>query len=307
LGKQITMKKSLLLLLILISTQAHPLKKITLHLDWYINSSHAPIFVAQEKGYFKEAGIEVEIIPPNDPTSPSKLVATDSKNLAIALDYQPQYVVQRLRHWPITEVGTLISTPLDTLTTLQDYHIHTLQNLKGKRIGYSESITGNLILGSFLKKARLKKKDIHLINVHYGLLQALLTHRVDAVMGLYRNVEVIQLKDRKRHPIVFYPEKNGFPEYSELIFVVNSKNANNPLVRHFFIALEKGVKDLAKHPEENWKLFAKVNPALNTPLNHKMWQASLGVFALHPGFVDKKCLRRLERYIRLRSTLRGGS
>ena len=66
--------------------------KLTLMLDWFINPDHAPLFVALEKGYFADEGIEVELIAPADPNDPPKLVAAGKADLAVS--YQPQLHLQ---------------------------------------------------------------------------------------------------------------------------------------------------------------------------------------------------------------------
>ena len=48
---------------------------ITLLLDWFINPDHGPVIIADKKGIFKEEGLEVQIIPPANPSDPPKLVA----------------------------------------------------------------------------------------------------------------------------------------------------------------------------------------------------------------------------------------
>ena len=57
--------------------------KMTLLLDWFINPDHGPIIVAQEKGYFADQNLEVNIVPPADPADPPKLVAADHDQLSV--------------------------------------------------------------------------------------------------------------------------------------------------------------------------------------------------------------------------------
>ena len=66
--------------------------KITLLLDWFINPDHGPVIIANEKGIFKEEGLEVQIIPPANPSDPPKLVAAGKADIAIS--YQPQLHMQ---------------------------------------------------------------------------------------------------------------------------------------------------------------------------------------------------------------------
>jgi len=68
---------------VLFSGQALANEKLTLVLDWYINPDHAPIVVAEQIGAFKEAGLDVKIVPPSDPALPPPLVAARQSHLAI--------------------------------------------------------------------------------------------------------------------------------------------------------------------------------------------------------------------------------
>jgi len=66
--------------LILAAAPAFSQDKMTLLLDWFVNPDHGPIIVAQEKGYFAEQDLEVEVIAPADPSDPPKLVAAGRAN-----------------------------------------------------------------------------------------------------------------------------------------------------------------------------------------------------------------------------------
>ncbi|MCE3250909.1 MAG: Hydroxymethylpyrimidine transporter, substrate-binding component, partial [Geminicoccaceae bacterium] len=66
---------ALLCLGLTLPAPARAADQLTLLLDWFVNPDHAPILVAQARGYFADAGLEVEIIAPSDPNDPPKLVA----------------------------------------------------------------------------------------------------------------------------------------------------------------------------------------------------------------------------------------
>ena len=77
---------------LVMSTQAFAEDKITLLLDWFINPDHAPIIIAEKKGYFKEQDLKVDIQEPADPSMPPKLVAAGKADMAVT--YQPQLHMQ---------------------------------------------------------------------------------------------------------------------------------------------------------------------------------------------------------------------
>ena len=108
-------------------------RKMTLMLDWFINPDHAPLFVAQEKGYFADAGLEVELIAPADPNDPPKLVAAGKADLAVS--YQPQLHLQVAEGLPLVRIATLVATPLNTLLVLADGPVQSIADLKGRTVG----------------------------------------------------------------------------------------------------------------------------------------------------------------------------
>ena len=106
--------------------------KLTIMLDWFVNPDHAPLIVAQEKGYFKSSGLKVKMIAPADPNDPPKLVAAGKVDLAVS--YQPQLHVQVSEGLPLARIGTLVSTPLNSLVALEGGPIKSIKDLKGKKI-----------------------------------------------------------------------------------------------------------------------------------------------------------------------------
>ena len=63
-------KKTFIILIISFMSlkSAHTNDKVTLLLDWFINPDHGPVIIASEKGIFKDAGLEIEIIPKPEAT-----------------------------------------------------------------------------------------------------------------------------------------------------------------------------------------------------------------------------------------------
>lgn len=263
-----------------IFAETQPIKLI---LDWYLNPDHAPIFVAEKRGYFKKEGVSVEVIQPADTADGPKLVAAEQADLA--LTYQPGFLQQIDTGLPLVRVGSLINQPLEAIIVLKDGPIHQLTDLKGKTIGYSNPAADVFMLEMMLKYNHLSLNDIHTIDVKFSLLHALLTKNIDAITGGMRNVEPILMKLSGHPARLFYPEKNGIPPYDELIFVANKNKLSDPRLKKFFIALKKGVKYLHKHPETTWRAFAKAHPEKGE-LSKLSWFASISYFSLNPTELD---------------------
>lgn len=282
-------------------SQAH-LKSLTLMTDWYINPDHAPLLVGITKGYFKQAGINLILISPSDSTSSVKLLADNKVDMII--DYQPQLIQAISKKLPIQFAGNLIPQPLSCLTVLDSPGIQTLKDLDHKKIGGSISgFSGSTTL-TMLKNAGVDTQTITFIAVGMNLSQALLSHQVDAVYGMSRNVEPVQLAILGIKTRLFYPENYGIPSYSELVFAVNKNTADPSEIKAFMSALSKSVLDLQAHPEEDWKLVSESNEFHNqlaeTPEiakeNHAIWLKTIPYFTAYPTMQNIKLYNQYIRF-----------
>ena len=286
----------ILIALGLISQPAAAADKLTVMLDWFVNPDHAPLIVAQEKGYFKQAGLDVELIAPADPNDPPKLVAAGKADLAVS--YQPQLHVQVAEGLPLIRIGTLVSTPLNSLVVLASGPIRKIADLKGKKIGFSVGGFEDALLAAMLSRHGLGLKDIELINVNFSLSPSILSGKVDAVIGAFRNFELNQMDIVGKPGRAFYPEEEGVPPYDELILVANKNRVGDPNFRKFLDALEKGVQFLINHPGESWKLFIGAHKNLNDELNKRAWRDTLPRFALRPAPFDSKRYQRFAAFLK---------
>ena len=276
--------------------------KLTVLLDWFVNPDHAPLIVAQEKEFFKAAGLEVELIAPADPSLPPKLVAAGKADLAVS--YQPQLHVQVGQGLPLIRIGTLVSTPLNSLVVLRDGPIKKITDLKGKKVGFSVGGFEDALLQSMLVKHGLTLKDVELINVNFSLSPALIAGKVDAVIGAFRNFELNQMDIIKRPGRAFFPEEEGVPAYDELIVVAKKDKAFDPRYRRFLDAVENAVTFLINHPDDAWKLFIKNNKKLDNELNRRAWRDTLPRLALRPAAFDKVRYQRFAAFLKEQSLIK---
>ncbi|GAD80008.1 ABC transporter substrate-binding protein [Vibrio ezurae] len=262
-------------------------KQLTLMLDWFVNPNHGPIVIAQQKGMFAKEGLKVTIQEPADPSVPSKLVAANQVDLAIS--YQPSFLIDVASGLPLVWSGTLLATPLNTLTVLDNSKINTLADLKGKTVGVSVSGSDEAIIGRMLKNDGVDFSDIKIVNVGWALSSSLASGRVDAIWGGMRNFESHQLELEGYKSKSFYPEEHGIPPYDELMFVANAKHYDKDAITRFNKALELATQYIVNHPEQAWKEFVAYNPdTLDNELNHRAWLDTLTRFALRPSAMNKQ-------------------
>lgn len=274
-----------LLLSVTTAGAAHAADKLTVMLEWFVNPDHAPLVVAKELGLFEEAGLEVELVPPVDPSIVPRAVA--SGKAEIGIHYQPNLYLDHDAGVSLVRFGTLVETPLNTLTVLADGPIRKLKDLEGKKIGYSVSGFEDAIISRMLGSAGVDKDKIELVNVNFALSPSLISGQVDATIGGYRNFELTQMKLEGHEGRAFFPEEHGIPVYDELVFITRPELAGDDRLRRFLAAVEKGAIHLTNHPQQGWELFIKAYPDLDDELNKAAWHDTLPRFAKRPSALDR--------------------
>ena len=276
--------------------------KISIGLDWFINPDHAPLIIAKEKGFFIAAGLDVKLIAPSDPSMPPKLVAAGKADLAVS--YQPQLHVQVDQGLALIRIATLVSTPLNSLVVLKNGPIKSIEDLKNKKIGFSVGGFEDALLSVMLSKYGLSLKDVTLINVNFSLSPSIVSGKVDAVIGAFRNFELNQMDIVKKPGRAFYPEEEGVPPYDELILVAHKNNLADKRLRKFIDAIEYAVQYLINHPKESWNIFINAHKKLNDELNARAWRDTLPRFALRPAAFDRKRYQRFAEFLKSQSLIK---
>lgn len=257
----------LVLSLIALSARA---EKITVLLDWFINPDHAPIIVAETRGLFETAGLEVVLVEPADPSLPPKLAAAKRADLAVS--YQPSLMVDLENGLPLVRVGTLVHSPLNSLVVLADSGITEIVDLKGKTVGFSVGGFEDAVLGAMLETHGLRLTDVNLVNVNFALSPSLYSGQVDAVIGAFRNFELNQMALDGRPGRAFFPEEHGVPHYEELILVAHPDLAKADKIQRFLDVLDQATQMIQEDPEGTYRDFVAHKPLdLDNPLNQAAW------------------------------------
>jgi len=283
------------LILALLATPATAQDKMTLILDWFINPDHGPVILAEDLGYFADAGLEVEVVAPADPSDPPKMVAAGQADLAIS--YQPQLHMQIENGLPLRRVGTLVATPLNCLLVLEDGPVETTADLEGRKVGFSVSGVEEVLLSTILAQHDLGLDDIELVSVNWSLSPSLMSGQVDAVIGAYRNFELNQMEIEGVPGRCFYIEEEGIPAYDELIYVAHAERMDKDMLRRFLHATERATQYIMNHPQESWEIFAGTSRELQDELNEKAWVDTFPRFATRPAALDHARYKRFEQFL----------
>ena len=278
------MKHLLAALLVTLALPAQAGDRLTVMLDWFVNPDHGPIILAQELGYFDEAGLTVETVTPSDPNDPLRMVAAGRVDLAVS--YQPQLHLSRHDGLPLRRVGTLVETPLACLVVLKDGPVQQVADLKGRKVGFAVAGVQEVMLDTMLGHAGLAPGDVEQINIGWSISPALMSGQVDAVIGAFRNFELHQLALEGREGRCFLPEEHGVPPYDELIYAANPDRMDADAVARFLQATARATAFIRANPQQAWDIFAATAPELQTELNARAWVDTWPRFATDPAALD---------------------
>ena len=254
---------------------------ISLALDWYPNSNHAGIYYGIDNGYFEENDINVDVYTPSDPASILQTVASGRDEFGIS--YQPDLLLARSEGIPVVAVHSIVKTPLNSIMTLGDSGIDNPSKLKNKTIGYPGIPLNIGILSSILEEQDLTIDDVELVDVGFDLVPALLSERVDAIIGAFWSHESILIELEGREVNILKFEEWGIPKYHELVLVTSEEyfKNNEEIVEKFVDAFSRGYKKSIENNDESMEALIAAFPEVNIELETQgikllspLWQES---------------------------------
>ena len=277
------MKKLLLIIVFtLIScSNEQELIDISLALDWYPNSNHAGIYYGIDNGYFEENDINLDVYTPSDPASILQTVASGRDEFGIS--YQPDLLLARSEGIPVVAVHSIVKTPLNSIMTLGDSGIDNPSKLKNKTIGYPGIPLNIGILSSILEEQSLTIDDVELVDVGFDLVPALLSERVDAIIGAFWSHESILIELEGREVNILKFEEWGIPKYHELVLVTSEEyfKNNEEIVEKFVDAFSRGYKKSIENNDKSMEALIAAFPEVNVELETQgikllspLWQES---------------------------------
>ncbi|MGI8824142.1 MAG: ABC transporter substrate-binding protein [Chloroflexota bacterium] len=225
------------------------LQHASIVLDWYPNSDHGGLYTAIRQGFFRKAGIDMTARVPSDTSAQIRLVAAGAADFGIS--YETDLLAARAHRIPVRSVMCIMQHPLDTVMTLRTSGITRPRRLAGHSVGMAGSPSDEPIVSAMMTHDGSSIGRAHMVNVGYNLLPALLSKKVDAIVGVYWTWEAIQARQRGYAVNVMRVERWGVPNYCELVLVVSERTIRTRpgFVRATVQALQKGYRLAEARPE----------------------------------------------------------
>ena len=254
------------------------LETIDVVLDWYPNAVHAFLYEAEEKGYFADEGLQVNILFPSN-TSDS-LTMTAAGRADIGFYYQEDTIIAKANEdVPVKVLGAVVQQPISVVCALSDQNIKTPEDLIGKTIGYSGTRFGEVAVSQMLQSVGATLDDVEMIDVGFDLMSAMTTGNVDATYGCFINHEIPALEEEGFTVDYMEVMDYGVPNYYALMLVTGEDQleANRDKYTRFLRACQKGFADMQADPEEALQLLLENQDEENFPLTESVERRSFDV------------------------------
>jgi len=294
-------KNSILLLLAgmgLNTCAPKPSSSIRLPVGYIPNVQFAPLYVAIEKGFYREEGLEVEM-DYNMETDSVALVGAEELQFAVVSG--EQVLLGRAQGLPVVYVMAWYRDYPVGVAAKKEAGIRVPEDLRGKRIGipglYGASYIG---LKALLNAGGLEEKDVHLDSIGYTQVESL-ADGIDEAVVIYVSNEPFKLKAEGYEVDVM-----AVSDYLPLVgngLITNEKMLQQQpeTVRAMLRATSKGIAFTVSHPEEAFEIcFQYVENLKNLTaeeqeVQRQVLNASIGMWQLQPaGYSDEQAWQNMQ-------------
>ncbi len=237
-----------------VQKEAGTLTRVKLPLGYVPNIQFAPLYVAVEKGYFKDAGIEIEFDYSFE-TDAMALVGADQLRFAVVSG--EQVLLARAQGLPVVYVGAWYQKYPVAVVSKAAQGIKSPADLKGRKIGLPGLFGANYIgLDALLFSAGLGESDVTLDSIGFTQVESVAADR-DEAASVYAANEPVQLR-----ALGFDINELLVADYVQLAsngLITNEKTiASNPdLVRRMVAAMVNGIAYTIQNPDEAFEISKK--------------------------------------------------
>lgn len=263
-------------------------EKITFLANWHATAYHAPVYLAQSKGYFAEQGIKVALLEPNDPSDVTEIVGSGKVDMGFKAMIHT--LAAKARNFPVVSVGSLLDEPFTGVVYLKDSGITTdFRSLKGKRIGYVGEF-GKIQIDELTQHYGLTPEDYTAVRCGMNVSKAIKNGEIHAGVGL-ENVQMVELEEwlaeqgRPKSDVqmlrIDQLAELGCCCFCSILYIGNESfvAANPDKVRGFMRAVKKATDFVLAEPEKAWAEYVDFKPVLDTALDKKIFERSFAYFS----------------------------
>ena len=231
---------------------------LTLGLEWFLNPDHVPLIVAQEKGWFAEAGLQLEMVEPEEHLDAFEEIQAGSMDLAIT---EPLHLVEDwAKGKPVIGLARFLHTNGGVMY-FGGQKIERPRDMAGCRIQYpgAPGPGGPAIVKTMIEAdgGSCAPEDFERVNNGFYHTDALIEGKADVATLVFYNFEVLEAR-HQGHDARFFALKDwGVPDFCQLILITSTDTLQKKKddIQRFLKVLQRGVDFIHQHPSEAKEIY----------------------------------------------------
>lgn len=258
----------------------------TLRLEWVMQGQFAGPIVALEKGYYKEAGVDLELLPAGPDIKPAVMVATGADTFGIG--HPNQVIAARSNGAPLVTVAQLGQKSVTAYIARKDSGIETIADMPGHSVGLWFGGDEQEFL-AMLAAAGIDQSEVEIISQGYDII-AWLNGEYDVMqVTLYNELQQVYREGFSPDDLVFLdPADQGVAIISTGIFTTESEVADDPdTVQAVVNATLRGWKEALEDPQAAAEIVVKYNSELKVDEQVAQIEAMKDLFCAGPTLDGK--------------------
>jgi NitT/TauT family transport system substrate-binding protein len=243
--------------------QQKPLRKVTLMLNWYPYGEHAGFYYGLEKGFFRDAGIDLSIQPGGGSTQTVQAVAAGKVDFGYA--DTPALLKTIAAGAEVKSIGVFLQTTPASIQFFADKNIKSVADMKGKSVAGSPGDAAYETFVAVLEANHVPNDSVQRLNVDpAGKLTAVISGRADSLAGFYNDQSpTIEARTGKKMEQIRYAD-HGVNFFSTGLVASDSMlKKDSQLAKDFFRAAQRSWTEAGKH--ESDAVAAEAKLAENAP------------------------------------------
>ncbi|MCS7012027.1 MAG: ABC transporter substrate-binding protein [Chloroherpetonaceae bacterium] len=254
---------------------------IRLGLEWFLNPDHAPFLIAEEKGWFREAGLLLDLIEPASHLD--AMEAIEKGELDVAITEPIHLVIDAAKGKSVIGFARFLHTNGGVMY-LKGRGIERPRDMAGKRVQYPGAPDpGGLAIIRTMIEADGGEKDAPLtpVNNSFYHTDALAQDKADVATLIFYNFEIIEARNRGLDADFFALKDWGVPDFCQLILITSQRNLEerSKEIKGLLKVLRKSIDFIHQHPDESKLIyFKRTNTVPDDSLSNAIYNATVPCF-----------------------------
>lgn len=274
------------------NTENIELKKITVVLDWVPNTNHTGMYVAKDKGYYKEEGFDVEIVQPTEGGA-ADLIAAGRGEFGISYQEQVAYARTAEPSLPIKAIAAIIQHNTSGYASPVDKNIKTPKDFEGKKYGGWGSLIEETMLKALMEKYDADFSKLQIVNIGASDFITSVQKDVDFSWIFYGWAGIAsEVKNFEINFLKLQDLDENLDFYTPVIIASESNIEKNPeMIKKFLSATARGYDFSIKNPEQAALILLDNAPELDKDIliaSQKYLAGQYQADSLKWGIMDEK-------------------